>query len=221
MGKGNIIIRDQGILRLTRCTFIHQADRIFQYDLNCQGTGRLEVTDSRVEANNQYLWWRALEQGSITLQQAQFAAGFIRLWALGQANITIANCTSPEVYSTENGSVTVIGGSDIYISQWNGSAWSAPVNAGNTINTSADELQPCLTPDGQTMYFTGERSYIRGIYRSTQTAGVWSTPELVIQGAGVGEPSLTADGQYLYFVYVYIDSNSQVYDADIYYLKKN
>jgi OmpA-OmpF porin, OOP family len=138
------------------------------------------------------------------------------IWPDGEQAVT-ADGQTLYISSTRPGG---FGGSDIYISQWNGSAWSAPVNAGNTINSAAEEKQPCLTVDGQTMYYTGERSFIPGIYRSTLTAGVWSTPELVIQGIGVGEPSLTADGQYLYFVYVYVDSNSQVYDADIYYLKK-
>lgn len=34
------------------------------------------------------------------------------------------------------------GGLDIWIAQWNGSGWDAPVNAGPTINTAADEFCP-------------------------------------------------------------------------------
>lgn len=410
--RGNILIREQGALRITRCTFIHQAASAYHYDLNCQDAGRLEVSESRVEANGQYLWWRCLGQGTAVFQRTQFAAGFIRLWALGQAAITATDCASPEAYATEDGTASITGGSgaklhpkktpsntisvaasdweatpvklqypvntpapqdaieisadgsqlyflittdllsvlgaemlnppngtyvarrsggpeqfsslqyynlrqgaisnlaldgecsftadgskvyfhsnrpdnlgyqllgmsandfqdiyvaqlangvpgpgvnlganvnstspdgeqavtadglmlyfsstrpggwgstDIYISQWNGSAWSAAVNAGNTINSAAEDFQPCLTQDGKTMYFTTERSFIRGIYRSTLSGSAWSTPELVVQGIGVGEPSLTADGQFLYFVYTYLDGASQVYDADVYYVKR-
>jgi hypothetical protein len=50
------------------------------------------------------------------------------------------------------------GNSDLFISfhQTDGS-WGAPVNLGPTINTSAREYSPRLSPDGQWLYFTSER----------------------------------------------------------------
>lgn len=413
--RGSILIRDQGVLRIRNCTFIHQAERTFQYDLNCQGNGRLEVSDSRLDANGQFLWWRFLENGRADLQRVEFQNGPIRLWALGNASAALTDCSQAGIYQTESSTVTVQGGSgntlfpkrtpaetiavvaadwdpnivylkypvntpcpqdaieisadgsrlyfmfttgllddlgarmlempngtyvaqkagspdafdqivyfnlrqgatadlafdaacsftadgskvyfhsnrpdnlgyqnippnsgdfldiyvstltngvpgpgvnlgpgvnsiypdgehgitpdgtllcfassrpgayggsgdtDLYFSTFNGTSWTAPVNAGNTLNSAKTDMQPCFSADGKTMYYVTERSFIRGIYRSTESGGVWTTPELVIQGAGVGEPALTADGQYLYFVRVYIDDASQVYDADVCYIRK-
>jgi len=55
---------------------------------------------------------------------------------------------------------------------------------------------------------------------SRRGCGETDTPQEVIRGAGVGEASQTADGQFLYFVRVYVDGASQVYDADVYCLQK-
>ncbi len=108
-------------------------------------------------------------------------------------------------------------GSDIYVSTKSGGTWSTPVNLGSPINSAADDLQPAFTADGDTMYFTSSRNPIIGaaIYRSVRSGDVWGIPELVIRGV-VGEASLTADGQLLYFVHVLSDAEGN-FDADIYY----
>lgn len=108
------------------------------------------------------------------------------------------------------------GSSDIWVSTKNGSSWTAPLNL-ESINTIYGELQPAFTADGDTMYFTSDRDILIGgaIYRSVRTDAIWSSPELIIKGI-VGEASLTADGQYLYFVHVLTDT-SGLFDADIWY----
>jgi outer membrane protein OmpA-like peptidoglycan-associated protein/tetratricopeptide (TPR) repeat protein len=46
-----------------------------------------------------------------------------------------------------------LGGTDIYYCEWKDNAWSAPVNAGNKINTSGDEMFPFMVNDS-IMYFS-------------------------------------------------------------------
>ncbi|MEW6515897.1 MAG: hypothetical protein AB1439_03180 [candidate division FCPU426 bacterium] len=113
-----------------------------------------------------------------------------------------------------------LGGSDIYLSQTVSGVWSAPVSAGNTVNTASNDLQPCFSSDGNTMYLTTVRGGIPGIYSFDRSGSDWVNPQVVIQGVGVGEPSLTADGQYLYFVHVYIDDQDSVFEADVCCLRR-
>ncbi|NMC42994.1 MAG: hypothetical protein GYA46_03670 [candidate division Zixibacteria bacterium] len=109
------------------------------------------------------------------------------------------------------------GKTDIWSSTFDGSDWSDPVNLGATINSSEDDYQPTFTPDGDTMYYASAGNIILGmaIYRSVRTGGVWGAPQLVISGLA-GEPTLTADGQLLYFIHVLSDAGGN-YDADVWY----
>jgi Tol biopolymer transport system component len=99
--------------------------------------------------------------------------------------------------------------------------WSEPeILDTTTINRPfSEQKQPTFSADGMTMYFVSDH-FPEGaaIYRSTiDTDGNFSTPELVIRGL-VGEPSLTADGRYLYFVHVLADSDGG-FDSDIWYVE--
>lgn len=49
------------------------------------------------------------------------------------------------------------GGFDIYVAQWKNGNWSRPVNAGIQINSSADEIDPAIAPDGRSLYFASNR----------------------------------------------------------------
>jgi len=112
------------------------------------------------------------------------------------------------------------GNTDIWKSTFDGSNWSQPKNLGSTINSFANDYQPAFTVDGDTMYFASGRNLAIGmaIYRSYDTGKGWNTPELVISGL-VGEPSLTADGQLLYFVHVLSDNDGH-YDTDVWVSKR-
>src|SRR5207248_2491861 len=48
-------------------------------------------------------------------------------------------------------------GSVPQLSSFDGSEWSPPVNLGPTINTSANEVNAALSPDGLSLYFTSDR----------------------------------------------------------------
>jgi hypothetical protein len=108
-----------------------------------------------------------------------------------------------------------LGNADIYKSTFDGTNWSQPVNLGSNINSFANDYQPAFNAAGDTMYFASGRNPLIGmaIYRSYDTGSGWSIPELVISGI-VGEPSLTADGQLLYFVHVLSDGGGN-YDTDV------
>ena len=111
---------------------------------------------------------------------------------------------------------------DIWMSAKSNGTWGLPRIIGlENINSSANEIQPTFTSDGQTMYFTSDRSGEVRIYRSVYNSNtnVWQTPEVVISGV-VGEAALTADGEYLYFVHVLTDASGAVFDADIWYSQK-
>jgi hypothetical protein len=110
-----------------------------------------------------------------------------------------------------------LGADDIWSSRWDGSAWSVPVNMGEPVNSTGNDLQPTFSADGDTIYFTSDRDPTTGmaIYRAERLGERWGEPELVITGV-VGEPSLTGDGTVLYFVHVLTDGEG-VFDADIWY----
>ena len=49
------------------------------------------------------------------------------------------------------------GGFDIYVSEWNGDDWTQPLDAGASINSTADEYDPAISPDGRSLYFASNR----------------------------------------------------------------
>ncbi|MDA0590831.1 MAG: hypothetical protein O2820_22465 [Planctomycetota bacterium] len=51
-----------------------------------------------------------------------------------------------------------LGGTDLYVSQRTESGWSTPKNAGAAINSTADEYDPALAPDGRSIYFASNRN---------------------------------------------------------------
>lgn len=108
-------------------------------------------------------------------------------------------------------------GADIWFSKKVGGVWQEPVNIGEPVNSDKDETQPFVTADGNEIYFTAtNRNGVGGpaIFMSKKQGEVWGEPELVVSGF-VGEPTLTADGKFLYFVHLFVINNKPV-DADIY-----
>ncbi|MCO5231084.1 MAG: OmpA family protein [Chitinophagales bacterium] len=71
-----------------------------------------------------------------------------------------------------------IGGTDIYYSRFTNGKWTAPINLGTNINTTANELFPFIHEDG-TLYFASEGHTGFGgldIFYSTYENGVWNKP---------------------------------------------
>lgn len=100
-----------------------------------------------------------------------------------------------------------IGGCDLYVSNLIEGKWSRPKNLGRQLNTEANDSQPTLSGDGQTLYFRSSREGGYGnfdIWYSTKTKdGSWSEATNLgepINTAGNDEtPFLHKDGLTLYF----------------------
>jgi len=103
----------------------------------------------------------------------------------------------------------------------NGSSWTTPA-AVSTINTSSKEHQPHLYFDGLDwwLYYSAYHTDAKlAIFRSKQLTpsdwNNWGTAEVVLSAGnaeGIGEPTLTSDGD-LYFVVVYKNSEGSYYDT--------
>lgn len=88
------------------------------------------------------------------------------------------------------------GGKDIWFSSKTAGVWNTPVNVGPTLNTAADEDQFWVSPVNFDVYFTRDNQ----IYRSSFSGFGYTAPTLVNLGLAVAaEPSITDDGQDLYF----------------------
>lgn len=112
-----------------------------------------------------------------------------------------------------------------------GAHWTAPANV-STVNTTAQENQPHLYKSGSDWYLYYSAPDTNGklaIYRCKQQTvnnwDSWGAKELVVSAgttAGVGEPTLTANGD-LSFVVVYDNGktgSTDRYDADPWFLPK-
>lgn len=78
---------------------------------------------------------------------------------------------------------------DIYVSTITAGVPGPAVNAGNTINSSYRDGEHCLSPDGQTLYFSSDRPGGYGgvdIWYSTWNTDHWSTP--VNMGSVINSP---------------------------------
>lgn len=101
------------------------------------------------------------------------------------------------------------GGDNIYYAKKVNGEWQPPIILPAPINSHANDLQPFLF--GNILYFTSDREGKLKIYRSVLIDGNWSLPEVVVSSKnGVGEPTLTADGKYLYFIQLFISGKGEV-----------
>jgi len=87
-------------------------------------------------------------------------------------------------------------------------AWDTAVNLGPTVNSSSFDGQPCLSPDGLTLFISSSRSGGYGdwdIWMSTRVTrdAPWGEPvnlgPSINTWAGEGEPSISTGGRTLYF----------------------
>lgn len=98
------------------------------------------------------------------------------------------------------------GGCDLYFSYDVPGGWSQPIPFGPTINTTAYEGMPSLSPDNKVLYFVSDRPGGYGgkdIWMSRFEDGLWQIPENLgpeINTAGdETAPWIAADNQTLYF----------------------
>lgn len=96
------------------------------------------------------------------------------------------------------------GRGDIYTSDFVDGEWTSPVNLGNIVNTSTMESQPCISADGNELYFVRySRTYeSTDIYVSELYQGKWTNPKPVKTANSKGNemsPFIHPDGNTLYF----------------------
>ena len=63
-----------------------------------------------------------------------------------------------------------LGGDDLFLSRFEGGAWSAPKRLPEPINSKEYEYGPSLSPDGRTLYFTSHRRGSADVYRVSVSA---------------------------------------------------
>ncbi len=127
------------------------------------------------------------------------------------------------LYFTSNRKGTS-GGLDIYMSELQSDGkWGIPVNLGTTINTRYNEECPCISEDGQTLYFSSYGHYNMGgydiFYSKKNKDGTWAEP------VNIGYPINTTDDD-LFFqpinngngAYYSLYSPSGIGRHDIYYM---
>jgi len=96
---------------------------------------------------------------------------------------------------------------DIYMSEKNAEAWTSAINIGEPVNSSAWESQPCLSPDGRTLYFSSNRPGGVGgkdIWISRlNDYGFWSQPmnlgDSINTQGDENSPFIHYDNQTLYY----------------------
>lgn len=101
-----------------------------------------------------------------------------------------------------------LGSCDLFFVALNGNYFSAPVNMGPPVNSSAWDSQPSLSSDGRTLFFASERSGglgDRDIWMSRlQADGYWGKPTNlgpnINTSQGDQAPFIHPDGQTLYFM---------------------
>lgn len=120
-----------------------------------------------------------------------------------------AGCISQDgriLYFTACNRPDGLGRCDLYISYRKNGGWSTPQNLGPGVNSKAWESQPCLSIDGQTLYFVSNRDGGYGgmdIYQTRLVEGRWTAPEnlgptINTQG-DEKSPFVSFDDEKLYF----------------------
>jgi len=92
----------------------------------------------------------------------------------------------------------------VYISKYNGSGWTAPVNVTPQIQSDGDQFVSSLSYDGTQLYLTREDAFNSDIYVSNSRNGAWSKSE-PIAGQDINtkywesHASISRDGKTLIF----------------------
>jgi hypothetical protein len=108
------------------------------------------------------------------------------------------------------------GGYDIWMTRKIDGKWQEPVNI-EAVNTADNEGWPCISPDGNELWFNGTYMGTPAVFRSVKVNGNWTKPELIISQFA-GEPSVDSQGN-IYFVHHFY-KDSVMLEADIYVAKK-
>ncbi|MBL7828912.1 MAG: OmpA family protein [Saprospiraceae bacterium] len=178
-GKGNLVFDEIQPFSNEINTRFHEASAAF-------GPDGVTIYFTRNHFNEGVTGWS--EDGLVKL--SVYAA---RLNERGEwSNVEILPFCSTE-YSTVHPSVSAdgkriyyasnrpggFGGMDLYFSDWNNGAWSAPINMGPVVNTEGNEIFPFSDPGGRLFFASNGHSGLGGldVFYTVPLAGrAWSMP---------------------------------------------
>lgn len=86
------------------------------------------------------------------------------------------------------------GGADLYYIEWDGSAWSSPVNLGTNINTANHDVDPWVSKDELTLiFYRYDGASLRQNMISTRTTrtSAWGVPTILSGDYGTGNQTAT------------------------------
>lgn len=113
------------------------------------------------------------------------------------------------------------GRGDLYMSEYVDNEWTKPVNLSNVVNTSMMESQPCISADGNELYFVRDsKNYKSDIYYSQYYQGKWTNPKPITTINSKGSemsPFIHPDQNTLYFA---SDGHPGMGGYDIFMCKK-
>ncbi len=183
--------------------------------------------DGSLAFTNNTLWFCSARQGNynpIDIYTAELSGDQWINWQNAGQQLN-QEYGAGEVASTYDGDSLYFGKTgdgygqhDLWLSVRNGGNWSTPENLGSVINTIGDENLPCISPDGNELWFTrsvsGMGYYGPAIFRSVRTGGVWGAPVEIVSNY-VGDPGIDAQGN-LYFTHLFYSAEHSKIEADIY-----
>jgi len=117
-----------------------------------------------------------------------------------------------------------VGGVDLWMASRDGPdmPWNDPVNLGETINSSRNDIHPAISPDGRRLFFSSDRSGNYDIWMSTRDtpSDPWNSPVQLDESVNhpvymEAAPSLSTDGSTLYLT-ANLSSSPYVLSWDIY-----
>jgi hypothetical protein len=112
------------------------------------------------------------------------------------------------------------GGFDLWMSTWDGKMWATPANLGPAVNDVSDQNRPHVTPDLKELWFDRDSKLGHpgpAVFRCMrQPDGTWGECAEMISNFS-GEPTLSADGNTMLFVHMFVSKDiQQRWESDIY-----
>ena len=176
-------------------------------------TIRME-SDPAISANGQDLYFAALNwPGGSGLYDIWVSHKTGGVWGT-PTNVTPLNSTANEIspFVSADGqklfftrSTTPSSNYDLFTSQWTGTQWGPPIPIAE-LNTTYEEKHPTMTADGQTLFFSSQRSGGFGahdVYMAQWTGIQWSVPTNIGDVINTADneqfPSISGDGMKLFF----------------------
>jgi len=109
------------------------------------------------------------------------------------------------------------GGYDLWSTERTNGNWTEPLNLGETVNSEFDDGMPCLSPDGNELWFNriSSSGYTGpALYRSVKTDSGWTAPVEMISNFA-GDPAIDSLGN-IYFTHHFYSQDIEMIEADIY-----